>query len=91
MDPIARLVETAVELGCAKTMEALGVTSGEISQRKARDIYGKWFVDADRRGRIRPVRVENGPHGTRKYRVVDILKLKTADSIPAELINNTLK
>ena len=27
-------------------MESLGVTSGEISQRKARDIYGKYFTDA---------------------------------------------
>lgn len=82
---LQRLITTCCALGSAQTMEALGVTSGEISQRKARDTYGKWFVDADRAGRIRPVRVENGPHGTRKYRVVDILALKAQDSIPAEL------
>lgn len=79
------LIQTCVELGSAKTMEALGVTSGEISQRRARDIYGKYFVDADRQGRIRPCRVNDGKNGTRYYRVVDILALKAQDAARAEL------
>lgn len=85
MDNLERLVQTCVELGAAKTLEVLGVSSGEISQRKARDTYGKWFVDADRAGRVRPCRVDDGKNGTRHYRVVDILQVKAQDSIRAEL------
>lgn len=79
------LISTCVELGTAKTLETLGLSSGEISQRKARDVYHKWFVDADKAGRIRPCRVEDGRAGTRYYRVVDILALKAADAARAEL------
>lgn len=79
------LISTVAELGSARTMEALGVTSGEISQRRARDIYHKWFVDAARDGRIQPCRVDPGKSGTRWYRVVDILTLKAADAARAKL------
>lgn len=79
------LISTCVELGSARTMELLGVTSGEISQRRARDIYGKYFMDAVSQGRLRPCRIEEGRAGTRWYRVVDILELKAADAARAEL------
>lgn len=85
MNNLERLISTCIELGSAKAMETLGVSSGEISQRRARDIYGKYFVDADRAGRIRPCRVETGRAGTRWYRVVDILAMKAADAAKAEL------
>lgn len=85
MTPLETLISTCIELGTAKTLETLGISSGEISQRKARDIYGKYFTDADRAGRIRPCRVEDGRTGTRWYRVVDILALKAADAARAEL------
>lgn len=85
MDNLERLIQTCVEVGTARTLEALGVTSGEISQRKARDTYGKWFTEADKAGRIRPCRVDNGVRGTRHYRVVDILELKVKDSVRAEI------
>lgn len=79
------LITTCVELGTAKTLETLGISSGEISQRKARDTYHKWFMDADKAGRIRPCRIEEGKAGTRWYRVVDILALKAQDAARAEL------
>lgn len=79
------LIKTCISLGTAQTLETLGISSGEISQRKARDTYHKWFVDADREGRIRPCRVEDGKSGTRWYRVVDILALKAQDAARAEL------
>ena len=79
------LIQAAVELGTARTLEVLGVSSGEVSQRKARDTYGKWFLDADRAGRIRPCRVDDGRNGTRHYRVVDILALKVEDHARAKL------
>lgn len=79
------LITTCIELGTAKTLETLGITAGEISQRRARDTYHKWFTDADKAGRIRPCRVESGKSGTRWYRVVDILALKAQDAARAEL------
>lgn len=80
------LITTCISLGTAQALETLGISSGEISQRKARDTYGKWFRDADTNGRIRPCRVEDGRAGTRYYRVVDILALKAQDAARAELI-----
>lgn len=85
MSNLEILITTCIELGSARTMETLGVSSGEISQRKARNVYGKYFTDADREGRIRPCRIEEGRAGTRWYRVVDILALKAADAAKAQL------
>lgn len=82
---LKKLITACVELGSAKTIEALGLSSGEMSWRKARSVYGQWFVSAEREGRISPVRVEDGHTGTKWFRVVDILKLKAADSIPTEI------
>ena len=42
------LIETCIELGSAKTLETLGISYGEISQRRARDVYGIYFMDAVR-------------------------------------------
>lgn len=89
MNTLEELVKTAAAMGAAQVLETLGLTAGEISQRKARDIYGKWFADAEKAGRIRPARIDNGRNGTRHYRVVAIQELRTADLIRAELqLNN---
>ena len=89
MDNLERLVQSAAEMGAARVLETLGLTAGEISQRKARSIYGKWFTDAERNGRIRPCRIDDGRNGTRHYRVVAIQELRTADLMRAELqLNN---
>lgn len=85
MSNLEELVKSAAATGAAMVLETLGITAGEISQRKARDTYGKWFTDAERAGRIRPTRVDNGRNGTRHYRVVDIQELRTKDLMRAEL------
>lgn len=85
MENLERLVQSAAAMGAAQVLETLGLTAGEISQRKARDTYGKWFTDAEKAGRIRPSRVDNGKNGTRHYRVVTIQELRTADLMRAEL------
>ena len=54
--------------------------------RKARDVYGKWFVDAVNNGRIFPCRVEDGRTGTKWFKVSEILALKADDIARAELI-----
>lgn len=85
MSTLEQLVQSAAAMGAAQVLETLGITAGEISQRKARDTYGKWFADAEKAGRIRPSRVDNGRNGTRHYRVVTIQELRTADLMRAEL------
>ena len=54
---IDRIIETASERGAVLAMQALGVTSGELSQRQARKVYGKYFSDAVAAGRLTPCRV----------------------------------
>lgn len=85
MSTLEQLVQSAAAMGAAQVLETLGLTAGEISQRKARDTYGKWFTDAEKAGRIHPSRVDNGRNGTRHYRVVTIQELRTADLMRAEL------
>lgn len=78
---LAAFAETIV----MQTLESLGMTSGEISQRQARKTYGKWFITAVQQGRIRPARIEPGHAGTIYYRIADILAVKAEDRTPAEL------
>lgn len=82
---LEELVKSAAAEGAAQVLETLGITAGEVSQRRARATYGKWFADAERDGRIRPTRVDAGRNGTRHYRVVDIQQLRTADLVRATL------
>ena len=85
MSNLEKIVQEAAALGAANLAETLGLSSGEISQSKARSIFGKWFTEAEKAGRIHPVRIGNGRNGIRHYRVVDIHQLRTADLIQAEL------
>lgn len=85
MNNLEILIKTCCELGAAKTIEAMGLASGEISRSKALSVYGNYFRDAEREGRILPVRVGNGSRGRKMYRVVDILALKAKDALRAEL------
>lgn len=91
MNNIEAIVQVASATGAALTMEALGVSAGDISWRKARAVYGKRFTDAVKAGRIKPSHVDDGPNGTHHYRVADILQLELADRVRAELqIRNNL-
>ena len=85
MKNLETLIKTCVELGSAQTIETMGLASGEISRSKAIAIYGNYFRDAERQGRISPVRVGNGKNGKKVYRIVDILTLKAKDALRAEL------
>lgn len=85
MDTLEQIVNAAAALGAARTIEALGLSAGEVSQRQVLKTWGKWGADAIRQGRLRPSRIDNGAHGTKHYRVVEIQELKTADLVRAEL------
>lgn len=88
MTNLERIISTCSELGATNVLVTLGLTSGEVSQRKARDTYGKWFADAVRHGRLAPCRVESGRAGTHWYCIKDILALKAKDALRAELTLN---
>ena len=89
MTQLGKLITTCGELGSAKALEALGVSSGEVSQRRAREIYGSWVVKAFRDGRLRPSRIEDGRAGTIWFRVVDILSLRVEKMAAATIIDNS--
>lgn len=86
---IERVIELAirkgVEIGCAQTMKNLGVTSGELSERQAVKVYGTWFKWAVANNKVHPSRVGNGKNGTRWYSVTDLLSLKAAMELKAEI------
>lgn len=83
---VQRLIQDAAEMGAARLAVNLGLSTGEMSQRKARKVYGKYFDGLVASGRIWPARQEEGRAGTKYYRVSDILSCKIEDSIPAELL-----
>lgn len=85
---LQRIIASAAQQGAAAALAALGLTSGEVSQRQAVKTYGKWLSEAIREGRIHPSRIEDGHAGTRWYKVADILALQTAYSINAYILNN---
>lgn len=85
MSNLEALVQSAAAQGAAQVIETLGLSSGVICQGKARSVYGTWFTDAVKQGRIRPCRIGKGPRGVRHYRIVDILQLRTSDIMQAEL------
>lgn len=85
---LQRIIASAAQQGAAAALAALGLTSGEVSQRQAVKTYGKWLSEAIREGRIHPARIEDGHAGTRWYKVADILALQTAYSVNAYILNN---
>lgn len=79
------IIQDIAQCAAAQVMEALGVSSGRISQRKAEEVYGKWFKDAIKARRIKPVSVGEGKNGTKMYAVRDILALRAEDASKASL------
>ena len=85
MEMYERIVQSAAELGATQALVNLGVCAGVISQRRAAAIYGKWFAEAVKAGRIRPCRIDGGARRTHHYQVKDILELRTADLVSAQI------
>lgn len=77
----ASAVRDIAQLAAVQVMQALGVTSGELSYRQAVKTYGTWFAAAVKGGRIRPART-GGKHA---YKVTDILALRAADETKAAI------
>lgn len=54
-----RMIQSWIAVGCAEGLRLAGVTSGELTERKARKIYGKWFSDAVAQGCTPPSLIYN--------------------------------
>ena len=67
------------------TLRRFGIVNGEITERKARQVYGKPFTDAVAAGLLKPVRVGAGKTATKHYRLNDILALQDASYQPAQI------
>lgn len=82
---LAQIIKTSSALGAAQALQAMGVSSGYISQNQARHTYGNWFLDAVASGRLKPAKVGVGKTGTKHFKVTDILALLLEDEANAEL------
>lgn len=65
-----------------EALKLLGLTSGELTQRKAEQTYGRWFRDEVKAGHIKPCRVGAK---TRWYLVSDILTLRASQMQTAQI------
>lgn len=79
-----------IQATVAETLAATGQGSGEISQNQARRLYGRWFLDAIAKGRLRPVNSGNGNTSTKWYSIVEIRSLRAADNFKAEIQSQTI-
>lgn len=79
------IIQDIAQCAAAQVMEALGVSSGRISQTQAEEVYGKWFREAVKAGRIKPVSVGVGRNGRRQYAVRDILALRAEDAARSDI------
>jgi hypothetical protein len=76
-------LKTHTALTVLMTLEQLGMANTEISENKARKIYGKFFTDNVANGRLQPARRASGKTATKWYRVTDILALRDSEELDA--------
>lgn len=79
------IIQDIAQCAAAQVMEALGVSSGRISQTQAEEVYGKWFREAVKAGRLKPISVGVGRNGRRQYAVRDILALRAEDAARSDI------
>lgn len=86
MEATELFISSLVGAATASVIRTLGLSSGEISQRKAEKVYGSYFKELVKKSRIRPTRVGDGVNGTKWYAVEDILTCQATDAAKATLI-----
>lgn len=81
------LIQSAAAMGAQMALEAVGESSGVITQRQAEKKYGSWFIDAVKGGRIYPCKLGKGSvRATKWYSIREILLLRTTDIARCESI-----
>ena len=79
---------TEISLAVNTALTQLGITSGELTYAGALKVYGQWFANAVRNGRIAPIRFGEGKTPTKWYSVADILAYKAVELEEAQVILN---
>lgn len=74
-------LETFAKLIVAETLHQFGLDNGELNVRQARQVYGKYFTDAVKHGRLTPVRTDGK---TKYFSKAAILAMQAADWKKAE-------
>lgn len=80
---LTHLIRTASALGAQMALEAVGKSSGTMTERQALKLHGAWFRDAVKHDRIHPCKVGKGEQPVKWYSIQEILLLKTADMAKA--------
>lgn len=83
---LQHLIRTASALGAQMALEAVGKSSGVMTQRQAEKIHGQWFKEAVKAGRLNPCKVGKGERGVKWFSIQDILLLKTTDMAQADIV-----
>lgn len=68
-----------------RTLQELGLTTGEISQRQAERTYGNWFKNAVKAGRLHPARQGEGLNATKYFSLAEIKELRYQDTLTVNL------
>ena len=81
-----QLKRTEISLAVTTAMTQMGLSSGELTYSAATKVYGQWFVNAVRNGRIEPSRIGNGKTATKWFSIADILAYKAVEIENAQVI-----
>jgi hypothetical protein len=83
---ILHLIRVSAKAGADEALISTGQKSPMVSKRDAIKVYGSWFTESCKAGRLHPCMVGNGKNGTHWYSVREIDALMIKDATPAELI-----
>lgn len=80
--------KTEISLAVATTLVQMGAASGELTYAAATRVYGTWFTNAVKTGKLQPIRMGSGRGATRWFSVADILAYKAAELEMAHIVLN---
>lgn len=83
---ILHLIRVSAKAGADEALIATGQKSPMVSKRDAIKVYGSWFTESCKAGRLHPCMVGNGKNGTHWYSVREIDALMIKDATPAEIL-----
>lgn len=90
METLANVIERSTangyRMGREDTLQELGFSAGEVSERKGMMLYGMWFREAVANGSIKPSRIGNGVRANRYYSTKEILAYRAKAEIRAQII-----
>lgn len=84
-DLIKVTIANGYRIGKEEAYMECGVVSGEISERKARKLYGSPFIEAVAKGEFKPCRLAGGAKVIKYYNTLDWLKFKAEKQINASI------